>query len=49
MPPIMANSKDGQNHKDLYFDTSRQILSQEITTSKIEAVMFIIKSYDQCH
>ena len=21
MPPIMANSKDGQGHKDKYFDT----------------------------
>ena len=31
MPLIMANSKDGQDHKDKYFDTSRNILSQEMT------------------
>ena len=31
MPPIMANSNEGQDHKDKYFDTSRKILSQEIT------------------
>ena len=24
MPMIMANSKDGQDHKDKYFDTSRK-------------------------
>ena len=24
MPPIMANSKDGQDHKDVYFDTRRR-------------------------
>ena len=29
MPPIMANSKDGQGHKDKYLDTSRIILSQD--------------------
>ena len=23
MPPIIANSKDGQGHKDKYLDTSR--------------------------
>ena len=31
MPPIMANSNEGQDHKDKYFDTSRKILSQEMT------------------
>ena len=31
MPPIMDNSKDVQDLKDKYFDTSRKILSQEIT------------------
>ena len=31
IPPIMANSKDGQGHKDKYLDTSRKILSQEIS------------------
>ena len=24
MPPIMANSNEGQDHKDKYFDTSRK-------------------------
>ena len=27
----MANSNEGQDHKDKYFDTSRKILSQEMT------------------
>ena len=31
MPPIMANSNEGQDHKDKYFDTSRKVLSQEMT------------------
>ena len=31
MPPIMANFKDGQGHKDKYFDTSRKSLSQTNT------------------
>ena len=31
MPPIIANSNEGQDHKDKYFDTSRKILSQEMT------------------
>ena len=26
----MANTNEGQDHKDTYFDTSRKILSQEI-------------------
>ena len=30
-PLIMANSNEGQDHKDKYFDTSRKILSQEMT------------------
>ena len=29
MPPIIANSKDGQGHKDKYLDTSRKFLSQK--------------------
>ena len=32
MPPIMANSNEGQDHKDKYFDSSRKFLTQEITT-----------------
>ena len=38
--PIMANSKDGQDHKDKYFDSSRKILSQGLTTRKMEALIF---------
>ena len=36
----MANSRDGQIHKDKYFDTSRKILSQEMTMFNIEALIF---------
>ena len=39
MPPIMANSKDGQGHKDKYLDTSKKILSQEMLN--IKALIFI--------
>ena len=35
--PIMANSNEGQDHKDKYFDTSRRILSQEMTMCNMEA------------
>ena len=38
MPPIMANSNEGQDHKDKYFDTSRKILSQEMTMYNMEEV-----------
>ena len=44
MPPIMANSNGGQDHKDKYFDTSRKILSQEMTMYNMEAFSI----YDQC-
>ena len=37
----MANSKDGQDHKDIYFDTSEIILSQEMTVCNMEALIFI--------
>ena len=30
MPPLMASAKDGQAHKEKYFDTSRKILLQEM-------------------
>ena len=45
MPPIMANSKDGQDHKDKYLDTSRKILSkmQEMLMCNIKALIFIIQ------
>ena len=49
MPPIMANSNEGQDHKDKYFDTSRKILSQEITMYNMEAFSILsLRSYDQC-
>ena len=28
MPPIMANSKDGQGHKGKYHDTSRNLVKR---------------------
>ena len=37
MPPIMANSKDGQGQKDKYLDTSREILSQALTFQNLLA------------
>ena len=39
MPPIMTNSNEGQDHKDKYFDTSRKILSQEMTMCNMEALI----------
>ena len=49
MPPIMANSNEGQDHKDKYFDTHRKILSQEKIMCKMEAlVSYFLRSYDQC-
>ena len=41
MPPIMTNSKDGQDHKDIYCNTSEKILSQEMTVRNIEALILI--------
>ena len=35
----MAYSKDGQDHKDIYIDTSRKILSQEMTTCNMKALI----------
>ena len=35
----MANSNEGQDHKDKYFDNSRKILSQEMTMCNMEAVV----------
>ena len=43
MPPITANSKDGQDHKDKYLATSRKILSQEMLMCNIKALIFIIQ------
>ena len=41
MPPIMANSDEGQDRKDKYFDTSRKILSQEMTLYNMEAISIL--------
>ena len=38
----MANSKDGQNHKDNNFDISKKILSQKMTICNMEALIFIL-------
>ena len=35
----MANSNEGQDRKDKYFDTNRKILSQEMTISNMEALV----------
>ena len=49
MSPIMANSNEGQDHKDKYFDTSRKILSQEMIMCNMEAFSILSwRSYDQC-
>ena len=37
----MANNKDGKDNKGIYFDTSRKMLSQEITMFNMEALMSI--------
>ena len=39
MPPIMANSNEGQDHKDKYLDTIRKILSQEMTMCNMEVLV----------
>ena len=44
----MANSNKGQDHKDKYFNTSRKILSQEMTMYNMEAFSILsFRSYDQ--
>ena len=35
----MANSIDGQDHKDKYFDTSKKILSQEMSMCNMETLI----------
>ena len=40
MPLIMANSKDGQGHKDKYLDTSRKILSPEMLMCNMKALIY---------
>ena len=45
----MANSNEGQDHKDKYFDTSRKILSQEMAMYNMEAFSILsLRRYDQC-
>ena len=39
MPPIMTNYNERQDHKDNYFDTSRKILSEEMTMCNMEALV----------
>ena len=41
MPPMMADSKVGQGHKDKYLETSR--LTQEILMYNMKALIFIIQ------
>ena len=36
----MANSKDGQGHKNKYLDTGRKILSQEMLMCNMKALIF---------
>ena len=43
MPQIMANSNEGQDHKDKYFDTCRKTLSQEMTMCNKEALVYYLK------
>ena len=42
MPPIMANTKDSQGHKEIFLVTSRRILSQEMFMCNMKALIFII-------
>ena len=35
----MLNSIDDQDHKDKYFDTSKKILSQEMTMCNLETLI----------
>ena len=41
MPLIMANSKDGQGHKDKYLDTSRKNSLQGMRMSNVKSLIFI--------
>ena len=42
MSLIMANSKDGQDHKDKYFYSCRKILSQEMIMCNMKDLILII-------
>ena len=41
----MANSKDGQDHIDKHFDTSRKILSQETLMCKMKALALTVQKF----
>ena len=43
----MANSNEGQDHKDKYFDTSRNIMSQEMIMYNMGAFSILsLRRYD---
>ena len=45
MPPIMANSKDGQGHKDKYLDTSKKNLVTRIAHVQYESsIKYLLKN-----
>ena len=44
-----SNSKDSQDHKDIYFDTTRKIFSQKITMCNMEALIFIFWKWRMGH
>ena len=43
MSPLLANSKDGQGHKDNYIDTSGKILLREMFMYNMKALALTIK------
>ena len=43
MPPILANFKDSQGHKDKYLDTNRNFLSEEMFTCNMKALALTVK------
>ena len=43
MLPIICNFKDGQDHKETYFDINKKILSQEMIMYNMEAQITIIQ------
>ena len=45
MPPIMAHSNEGQDHKDKYFDTVTRNDYVQYGSSGILS----LRSYEQCH
>ena len=46
--PDNGQFKRSQDHKDKYFDTSRNILSQEMTVQYESSSILSTRSYDQC-